>query len=237
MTHPERKEDLRTKIFIKNWSIYRKIIENNNMSHKEGYSVLKQIISDEMRKPFSFLDLACGDAYYSSRILNGTKAAKYIGIDISDQALSFARDNFKESNIEADFINSDFVNFQEFVDTEPDVIWVGFSVHHLDSSQKLEFMKDVREVLADGGLFMLYEPILLDGEDLDQYYVRFENTFYKYWKGLDNEESEFLLEHVRETEKPETAGDWIALGKEAGFEKSEKVFSERTGLYEIFMYK
>ncbi len=199
--------------------------------------MLKQIISDEMQNPFSFLDLACGDAYYSSRVLNGSKAIKYVGIDISDQALSFAKDNFKGSQISADFIEADFVKFPEFLDSEPDVIWVGFSVHHLDSSQKLEFMKDIREVLAHGGLFMLYEPILIDGEDLKQYYVRFKNTFDKYWKGLDSEESEYLLEHVRETEKPETTQDWIALGKEAGFGNSEKVFSDRTGLYEIFKYK
>ena len=237
MTKPETTEDLSTKIFVKNWSIYRKIIENDNMSHNAGYAKLKQIISDEMQRPFSFVDLACGDAYYSSRILRETYAKTYTGLDISEQALSFARENFRDSEIKADFIRADFINFAEHIGPGADFIWVGFSVHHLETIDKLQFMKDVREVLADGGIFMLYEPILLEGEDLGQYYKRFKLTFDKFWKGLNNEESEYLLEHVRETEKPETTRDWIALGKEAGFVSANKVFSERTGLYEIFKYK
>lgn len=237
MSKPEITEDLSTKIFVKNWSIYRKIIENDNMSHKAGYSVLKQIILDEIPGPFSFVDLACGDAHYSSKILAETNVKTYTGLDISEQALSFARDNFSGSQIEASFIRADFINFAEHIEKGADVIWVGFSVHHLDTKQKLEFMSNVREVLADGGIVMLYEPILLESEDLRHYYSRFKKTFDKYWKGLDSEESEYLLEHVRETERPETTHDWIALGKEAGFSTAERVFSERTGLYEIFKYK
>lgn len=237
MSKPETKENLSTKIFVKNWSIYKKIIENDNMSHEAGYSKLKKIIMDEIPGPFSFVDLACGDAHYSSIILEETNAKTYTGLDISEQALSFARDNFSGSQIESNFIRADFINFAEHIEKEADVIWVGFSVHHLDTTKKLEFMSNVREVLADGGIFMLYEPILLEGEDLGQYYLRFKKTFDKYWRGLDTEESEYLLEHVRETERPETTHDWIALGKEAGFADADKVFSERTGLYEIFKYK
>ncbi len=237
MTKTDTTENLSTKIFIKNWSIYRKIIAYDNMSHLSGYSKLKQIIIDEMGKPFSFVDLACGDAYYSSKILIETNARKYTGLDISEQALSLATENFKGSQIEAEFIKADFIDFPEYIDSEADVIWVGFSVHHLDRDEKLEFMRNIGEVLANGGIFMLYEPILLEGEDLKQYYIRFKRTFDEYWKGLDPEESDYLLEHVRETEKPETREGWIALGKEAGFSTAEKVFSERTGLYEIFKYK
>ena len=78
-------EDISTEIFIKNWKIYRKIIENDNMSHIDGYNKLKEILNQEMNSPFSFLDIACGDAYYSSKILKDTKAQKYTGIDVSDQ--------------------------------------------------------------------------------------------------------------------------------------------------------
>ena len=237
MTKTDSTEDLSTKIFIKNWSIYRKIIANDNMSHKAGYSKLKQIILDVMHKPFSFVDLACGDAYYSSKILKDTNARRYTGLDISEQALSLATENFTGSHIEAEFIKADFIEFPKFIDYEADVIWVGFSVHHLDTAEKLEFMKNAGEALANGGIFMLYEPILLEGEDLEQYYIRFKRTFDEYWKGLDPEESNYLLEHVRETEKPETREDWIALGKEAGFSTGENVFSEHTGLYEIFKYE
>ena len=229
--------DFSTEIFIKKWTIYKKIIEHDNMSHKAGYSKLKEILLDDMKKPFCFVDLACGDAKYSSKILNDTLAQRYIGIDISDEALTYARENFRDSIVEATFLRADFVNFLNVIDEEVDVIWVGFSVHHLDTTEKFEFMRDVKKALSKEGLFMLYEPILHECEDRDQYYNRFKKTFDIHWRGLSKEEGESLLEHVKETEKPKTTEKWISLGKDAGFSRSEKVFSEKTGLYEIFKYK
>ncbi len=229
-------EDISTEIFIKNWTIYRKIIENDNMSHRAGYLRLREILVSEMDKPFSFLDLACGDAFYSSRALEETKAEQYIGIDVSAQALSLAKEELRNTQLEAKFIRADFINFRDFIETPQDVIWVGFSVHHLDTPNKLEFMKKVKETLSEGGIFMLYEPIFIEGEDRELYFKRFKRTYYIHWNGLTKEEGESLLEHVRESEKPETRENWIKLGEDAGFINAEKIFSEQTGLYEMFKY-
>jgi len=229
-------EDISTEIFLKNWVTFRKIIENDNMSHSDGYTKLREILIKEMKKPFSFLDLACGDAYYSSKILKGTRAEKYTGIDVSAEALSLAKEEFTNLEVQARFEKADFINFTDFVDTPVDVIWVGFSVHHLDTSGKLRFMKKVKGALSNGGLFLVFEPIFLEGENRRLYFERFKQTFYMHWKGLNKEETEALLEHVRESERPETRNNWIMLGKEAGFNQAEKVFSEKTGLYEIFKY-
>ncbi len=228
--------DISTEIFISNWKIYRKIIENDNMSHRDGYGKLRDILINEMRRPFSFLDLACGDAYYSSKVLQQTKAEKYIGIDVSEQALTLAKKEFAGSDIETRFERADFINFDRIIKPPADVIWVGFSVHHLDTPDKLRFMKKVKKALSNGGVFIIYEPILLEGENLRLYFERFKQTFYEHWRGLSKEESESLLEHVRESEKPETTENWINLGKDAGFTKADKVFSEKTGLYEMFKY-
>lgn len=233
---PKIPEDISTEIFIKNWTIYRKIIEKDNMSHKAGYSILKDILLSERDRHFSFLDLACGDAYYSSHILKDTKATRYTGIDLSTQALRFAEQNLKNTGLRFSLIEADFQDFDNFIEEKPDVIWVGFSVHHLDTTNKLEFMKKVQENLSDGGIFLLYEPIFIEGENRGLYFERFKETFQKHWKGLTKEEGQSLLEHVRESEKPETTENWIKLGKEAGFDNAEKVFSEHTGLYEIFKY-
>lgn len=229
-------QNISTEIFIKNWAIYRKIIENNNMSHSQGYAKLREILLNEMKSPFSFLDLACGDAYYSSRTLKDTKAKKYIGIDVSADALSFAKKELDNTGLESTLIRSDFSDFDNIIEKPVDVVWVGFSIHHLESADKLEFMKKVKNTLSEGGLFMIYEPILLEGENVALYYERFKETFYLHWTGLSKEEGDSLLEHVRESERPETTRDWIRLGKDAGFNKAEKVFSEKTGLYEIFKY-
>jgi len=228
--------DISTEIFIKSWNIYRKIIENDSMSHNAGYAKLKEVLLEQMDRPFTFLDLACGDAYYSSITLKDTKAREYIGIDVSADALSFARENLKDSGIAATFIQADFFDFDRIVEQKADVIWVGFSVHHLSTEEKLEFFIKTKNALSENGIFVLYEPIFTEGEDLDKYCRRFKETYDLHWKGLDTEEEEALFEHIRESEKPETTENWLRLGKEAGFKEARKVFSERTGLYEIFKF-
>ncbi len=230
-------QNISTEIFIKNWAIYKKIIENDNMSHSDGYAKLREILMKDMKRPFSFLDLACGDAHYSSKVLEDTKAVKYIGIDVSAEALSFAKEELRNSGFESTFIRADFFDFDKIIEKPVDVVWVGFSVHHLETADKLEFVKKVKKALSSDGLFIVYEPILREGENQGSYYKRFKETFYLHWTGLSKEEAESLLEHVRESEKPETAEDWIKLGKEAGFNQAEKVFSEKTGLYELFKFK
>ena len=46
-----------------------------------------------------------------------------------------------------------------------DVVWIGFSLHHLLGPAKLEFMREVRSVVGDRGLFLIYETASPDGED------------------------------------------------------------------------
>ncbi|MCK5392253.1 MAG: class I SAM-dependent methyltransferase [Deltaproteobacteria bacterium] len=244
MSHPQINDtdhaiptDISTEIFISNWMIYRKIIENNNMSHREGYDKLRDILIKEMRRPFSFVDLACGDAYYSSKVLQQTRATEYIGIDVSEQALTLARKEFAGTDIEARFERADFINFERITPAPVDVIWIGFSLHHLDTPDKLQFMHKAKKALSSDGILIIYEPILLEGEDRSMYFKRFKQTFDTHWRGLTKEEGESLLEHVRESEKPETAKGWIKLGKDAGFSVAEEVFSEKTGLYELFKFK
>ena len=139
--------------------------------------------------------------------------------------------------IEASFINADFRNLDQLLESRQDIIWIGFSLHHLDTPDKLEFMSRLNNHLTDKGVLLIYEPILIPGEDQAAYLRRFQKVFDEHWSGLTQEEGDNLLKHVRETEKPETTGDWIKLGLKAGFSIAEKVFSERTGLYEIFMYR
>ena len=230
-------EDISTEIFIKSWKTYRKIVENDNMSHRAGYSKLKEILINETNGPFTFLDLACGDSYYSSIILRDTKAVEYIGIDVSTDALSLAKENLKDSGLTSTFIRADFFDFDQIVERAVDVIWVGFSVHHLSTAKKLEFFIKVKNAISENGIFVFYEPIFIEGEDLDKYCKRFNETYDIHWKGLDKEEEEVLFEHIRESEKPETTENWLRLGKEAGFKDARKVFSEQTGLYEIFKFR
>lgn len=229
--------DLTSELFRLHWGMYRKILRDDYMSHSHAYGELRQVLNAEMDRPFTFVDLACGDAYASSRYLKDTKVAEYIGIDLSDAALGFARKETKRLECETRFINADFEDFDSFIDTPPDVVWVGLSLHHLTTDEKARFMAKVRKSLHNDGIFLIYEPVYIDGEDRAAYFERFKQVSDAVWKDLTPEERVMLLDHVRDTERPETLGDWLRLGREAGFASADAVYSEPTGLYTLFRFK
>jgi len=226
-----------SKYFRRNWNAYRKIIENNYMGHVEAYVALRRVLINELEKPFSFLDLACGDAYYSSRALRGTNVSAYTGIDLSEAALQAAGDELKRLDCDKLLRTGDLREFESFIEPPHDLIWVGLSLHHLDTGEKASFMRRVHDALSEDRLFLIYEPVFIDGEDRDSYFERIRGIIESAWTGLSDEETKTLLEHVKTTEIPETADTWIRLGKDAGFRTAEKIFSEPSGLYSIFMYR
>ncbi len=229
--------EITSELFRLHWGMYRKILRDDYMSHTHAYGKLRDVLNGEIDRPFTFADLAYGDAYASSRYLKDTKVAKYIGIDLSESALGLAREETKRLDCETRFVTADFEDFDRFMDTPPDVVWVGLSLHHLDTDEKARFMAKVKKAVRDDGIFLIYEPVYIDGEDRDAYYERFKRVSDAVWTDLTPEERAMLLDHVRETEKPERIHDWLMLGKEAGFDLASTVFSERTGVYTLFKFK
>ncbi len=223
--------------FKTSWAAYRKILENNYMGHVQAYQVLRDILNAEMTKPFSFLDLACGDAYYSSRALRDTRIAHYTGIDLSAAALTAAKEQLKRLDCKIELKSGDFNEFESISEPPLDVIWIGLSLHHLDTAEKAGFMKRVHNALSDDGIYLIYEPVYIDGENRDAYFVRIKRIIESTWTGLSEKETAALLDHVKTTELPETEGTWLKLGKDAGFKEAKKIFSESTGLYSVFMYR
>lgn len=224
-------------IFRRNWDLFRNIIKNNYMSHAEAYTKLHNVLITDMPRPFTFADLACGDAYSSSRSLLDTEAAKYVGIDLSETALDLAREEFGDSHIDADFVITDLLNFHGVVEPPVDVVWVGLSLHHLGFEDKAFFMRKVKEVLADGGLFLIYEPVYINGENRLQYCERFKNAVLAEWHTLERDEKQMIIDHVYESEIPETPETWIKLAKDAGFESARQLFTDRYKLWSLFKFK
>lgn len=68
----DRAQDSSQAIFQQAWRVYRVLIDENYVFHREAYACLHQILREEMRRPFHFLDVACGDATPSLAALAGT---------------------------------------------------------------------------------------------------------------------------------------------------------------------
>jgi len=226
-----------TEIFRRHWDIYRKVVEHDYMSHKAAYGRLRDILNSEINWPFSFADLACGDAYWTSRSLLGTSVSEYTGIDLSEWALAIAGKELERLPAERRLITGDFEEFDTYMETPPDVVWVGLSVHHLETDEKERFMAKVRKILPRDGAFLIYEPTLAEGEDRTTYFNRFSEVVKRTWIDLTPEELGIVFDHVKKSDIPEQPSEWIRLGREAGFGTAEDVYTDPTDLYTVFKYE
>ena len=49
------------------------------------------------------------------------------------------------------------------------VVWIGLSLHHLETPEKLNVMCDVRRIVGGQGIFAIYENTSPDGEDRNEW--------------------------------------------------------------------
>jgi hypothetical protein len=69
---------------------------------------------------------------------------------------------------------SDFVQALKDWRDPVQVVWIGLSLHHLGTPGKLNVMLDVRRIVGEQGVFVVYENTSPDGEDRDEWHHRWD---------------------------------------------------------------
>jgi SAM-dependent methyltransferase len=139
--------DETTALFQKQWQVYRKVVDNNYLFHREAYNCLHRILVDEAVRPFRFLDLACGDAGATVGALEGTQPASYHGVDICQAALELASEALEPLVCPVTLDHRDFVEAVRDHPEPVDVAWISLSLHHLLAPAKLGVMRQMRNVV------------------------------------------------------------------------------------------
>jgi SAM-dependent methyltransferase len=191
---------------------------------------------DEAIQPFRFLDVACGDASATVEALKGTRVAHYHGIDLSQAALDLAS---KALETLACPVTLDQYDFTEALRDRPgpaDVAWIGLSLHHLLAPAKLALMREIRGIVGDRGLLLIYENASPDGEDRDAWLRRWDRQKPS-WTALTPEEWDTMAAHVRAADFPEITSRWHSMGHEAGFGEVRELFVAPTDLLRMYCFK
>jgi SAM-dependent methyltransferase len=222
-------------MFNKHLATYRKIVRENLMFHREVYALLHNQICEQMQKRFKFLDIACGDAVASAAALKGTAISHYYGIDLSPHSLELAEESLGNLPCPVNLRCCDFVEAMADWSDVVDVVWIGMSLHHLQPDGKVRLMKNVHDTLSRGGLFLIWEPTLLDGENRAGWLDRF-STYRSRWSAITDEEFATMLEHNRLADFPESADGWKAMGRDAGFSHAEQIFMMPNRFGRVFQY-
>src|ERR1700720_4957697 len=83
-----------TTAFFDVWHTYRKVVAANYMHHKEIKAQLERVLLAQfVGRPFSFLDLGCGDAATLAPLLASMAVQRYKAVDLSESALALAAEN------------------------------------------------------------------------------------------------------------------------------------------------
>ena len=130
-------------------------------------------------------------------------------------------------------------DFTEAITQRPepaDGVWTGLSLHHLTQRGKCELMDEIRWMLAAGGRFMTYEPTCVEGEERDGFLARSEALARSQFTAFAANELDALIDHVRSSDYPETMASWKTLGRDAGFAKTEHLFTCARNLMRMFCF-
>ena len=102
-------------------------------------------------RPFSILDLGCGDAATLAPLLEGLALQRYKGVDLSETALALAAENLKVLTCPVELAQEAHLG-RTGRGWPHDVIYSSFALHHLPTGQKAEFFRLAAQRLDQGRL-------------------------------------------------------------------------------------
>jgi SAM-dependent methyltransferase len=232
-TTGDRRNEPSQAVFQQEWRIYRTLVDENYLFHREAYTCLRRILVEGVRRPFRFLDVACGDATASADALAGTAITHYHGIDLSATAVELARSALGALTCPVTLEHADYVEALRDWSEPADVIWIGLSLHHLRTAEKLEILRTIRTNLAADGHLLLYENTSPDGEDREGWLRRWD-VQRPLWTAYTPDEWETITAHVHAADYPETASCWASLAQEAGFAEPLEAFVSPSNLFRLY---
>lgn len=221
--------------FFSQWDIYRLCIEHNTLFHREVGAILRRELLART-KPFTFLDLACGDADLTAAALRGTRVSAYTGVDFSAPALALAANKVSELGGPRSLHEADFTEFLRTNETHFDVVYLGLSLHHLEREAKRETMKHLRRATAPGGTFYMFEPVLHGGEGRGDYVMRWVAAMDGPYDPFPAAARGALRDHVTQSERPESNEEYLTSAREAGFASGEVLFTDPGNFYALFKF-
>jgi SAM-dependent methyltransferase len=175
--------------------------------------VMLRVIRSAGRAPKRVLDVGCGDGILLATILKAFPEASGTAVDFSPLMLEQARARLGPFGdgaltVEADLGTTEWLNR---VSGPFDVIVSGFAIHHLADVRKRSLYREIRDLLADGGVFLNAEHVASAAPRIEE---MFNDAMAEHLFERRRERGEAVtLEEVRRDllERPDRAANILAL--------------------------
>lgn len=220
------------------WSCYRTIVDHDWMSHAAIAAAIHARLADR-RRPFTVLDLGCGDSDPAIRALRGTAVAAYTGVDAAAAALAEARRRLVGEPYAFTLTTADAVgDVAARADQGEcfDVIMASYLVHHFPVDVKRRFFADCRRVLAADGEFFFADVHRLPGTTRAEYLAAYVEGM-RAWQPITPEAYAATCDHVLAHDFPETEAFVVEAAAAAGFATSSALlFADASGFHRLLRF-
>lgn len=207
-----------TKDFFEEWHPYDLLIRHNSMRHQEMIDCLAHWWEKTCSEGSSLLELGCGNAYVVSEALGQQSGLHYTGIDLSETALSGARQKLEGRDWAVELIEGDVLSRIEDLDRKFDCIVSGFSLHHFSPANTQRLLRAMKRLLLSGGVVIVYDIVTREDESRNNYLERLiAGTDFDGF-GFSQSQRATVCDHIRTYDFPVSLSSWNTWADEAGFE-------------------
>jgi len=179
------------------------------------YLKLLEQFSEDLPKDFNpkqILDLGCGNGNITHKLLERYPHADITLLDASESMLELCKAQFGTHN--KTYVQSYFQDY-EFPILQFDLVVAGFSIHHCNANEKQRLLKHIYKSLIPNGVFMCSD-LMVDRNTKEH------ESLLEFWKDFvlnssDLETWEWLMEHYKTYDNPNSLNQQLKWLKQAGF--------------------
>lgn len=149
--------------------------------HLNRYYFSSQFCQDK-----KVLDIACGSGYGSYILADYGKAKSVQGLDISSEAISYAKQNYKKTNLSFDV--DDATKIKKIKDNSIEVVVSFETIEHISDQET--FLNLISKKIKKNGLFIISTPNILTYPKGNPFHIKelsqieLENILKKYFKNI-----------------------------------------------------
>ncbi|KTC89884.1 class I SAM-dependent methyltransferase [Fluoribacter dumoffii] len=200
--------------FNENWQRYRNAVKNNTLFHREMGQALKKFLSTHLgNRPFSFVDVGCGDSSTVAPLLSETSIKKYIGIDAAPDVLKMAENTMASLHCEKEFIVDNMTSALPKLPATVDVIYTSYAVHHLSLQDKMSFIDTCKQKLNPNGFLLMVDGVLKQRQTREEWLDALESRMLESNPEITGEEIIARMEHPRADDHPEEIDTFAQIAR------------------------
>jgi tRNA (cmo5U34)-methyltransferase len=189
--------------------------------YDEIFSIAKELIPFATDARIEVLDLGAGTGLFSMHVLQKYPNAAFVLYDVAPKMLDIARERFRESPSQFQYIVDDYRYFQS--SKRFDIVVSSLSIHHLTDSEKKALFKRAYTALSNKGMFINVDQIRGPTASLQElYWTKWLEKVRE--KGAAEEKISESIQRRRTYDKDALLTEQLQWLKDAGFANVDCIY-------------